>query len=217
MRGNNRDRSGNNSDFLCIKGRYARDFVQHPERIENPLMRKDGQLGPVSWAAAIEYVATRFRDSLHKGGSFAVIGSTRTTNGDDYCVQKFARQILRTPNIDHHRSGDVVTLIKARNGRSGALATTADLYGASAVLIIGADLAQQHPFLSWQIRVPKRTRRRTPSRRMQSPNTITRTHSGSPSNMFVLSTTATREGPSTCGLFPVQAGYQSPQCFVRAA
>ena len=55
-------------------------------------------------------------------------------------------------NIDHHRTGDVVTLLDALSGNAGALATTADLYKTKAVLVVGADLALEHPFLSFQIR-----------------------------------------------------------------
>src|SRR3982074_3785817 len=50
IRGNNRDRSGINGEFLCIKGRYAFDFTENPERLQSPLMRVDGKLEPVSWS-----------------------------------------------------------------------------------------------------------------------------------------------------------------------
>src|SRR5262252_3407824 len=49
LRGNNRDHSGVNGEFLCIKGRYAYDFVEHPERLKQPLIRKQGGLVPVTW------------------------------------------------------------------------------------------------------------------------------------------------------------------------
>ena len=50
IRGNNRDRSGINGEFLCIKGRYAFDFYDHPERLQSPLVRKNGKLEEVSWS-----------------------------------------------------------------------------------------------------------------------------------------------------------------------
>jgi len=59
---------------------------------------------------------------------------------------------LATNNIDHHRTGDVVTLLDAVSGNPGALATTRDLYEKKAILVIGADLALEQPFLSFQIR-----------------------------------------------------------------
>src|SRR5580704_11629508 len=58
IRGNNRDRSGINGEFLCIKGRYAADFVNSPERLQSPLMRKNGRLEPVSWSEALAAAAS---------------------------------------------------------------------------------------------------------------------------------------------------------------
>src|SRR5581483_368663 len=153
IRGNNRDHSGINGEFLCLKGRYAFDFVQHPERLQSPLMRKGGRpLEPVSWSEALAAVAAKFKEVRDRGGRFGVIGSNHTSNEENYFLQKFARQVLGTGNIDHHRTGDVATLMDALSGRSGALATTADLYNAKAVLILGHDLAQQQPLLSFQVR-----------------------------------------------------------------
>ncbi|MGH9673906.1 MAG: molybdopterin oxidoreductase family protein, partial [Bryobacteraceae bacterium] len=152
VRANNRDRSGINGEFLCIKGRYAFDFVRHAERLQSPLMRVDAKFEPVSWSKALAAAGQRFRDVLARGGRFGVIGSTRTTNEENYYLQKLARQALKTNNIDHHRSGDIVTLLKALGGRAGAMATTADLYTTRAALVIGSDLAQQHPLLAFQLR-----------------------------------------------------------------
>jgi NADH-quinone oxidoreductase subunit G len=152
IRGNNRDRSGINGEFLCIKGRYAFDFYDHPDRLQSPMMRVNGRLEPVSWSQALAAVAGKFKEIRERGGSFGVIGSNHTTNEENFYLRKFAREILHTENIDHHRTGDVLSLIDALSGKSGKLATSADLYNAKAVLVAGADLAEQHPFLSFQIR-----------------------------------------------------------------
>ncbi len=148
IRGNNRDHSGINGEFLCIKGRYAFDFLNHPERLREPLVRRNGRLEPAGWPEAIRIVAEKFREVRERGGSFGVIGSTRTTNEENFYLQKFARGCLRTGNIDHRRSGDIGALA-ATGART---ATSKDLYTAGAVLIVGADLSQQHPFLAFQIR-----------------------------------------------------------------
>src|SRR4051794_40999041 len=106
VRGDNRDKSGINGDFLCIKGRYAFDFANHEDRLTQPLVRKDGRLVPTSWEEAIGGAADglkKARDS--KGGAgVGVIGSNRTTNEENYLLQKFARTVLGTNNIDHHRT-----------------------------------------------------------------------------------------------------------------
>lgn len=152
IRANNRDRSGINGEFLCVKGRFGFDFVHSEERLQSPLIRKDGKLEPASWSDALKFIAARVREILERNGKCAVIGSTRTTNEENYYLQKFARLGLRTNNIDHHRTGDLITLVDALAGRKDALATVEDLYTCDAALILGADLAQQHPLLAMQLR-----------------------------------------------------------------
>ena len=152
IRGNNRDKSGINGEFLCVKGRYAFDFANSSERLQSPMLRKDGKLQPVSWSEALEAVGRKFTEVKNRGGKFGVIGSNHTTNEENYFLQKFARQVLGTANIDHHRTGDLPSLLDALSGDVDALATAADLSERKAVLIIGADLSQQHPFLAFQIR-----------------------------------------------------------------
>jgi len=152
IRGNNRDRSGINGEFLCIKGRYAFDFVHSAERLQSPLVRKNGQLVPVSWSEALAAAARKFGEVKAGNGRFAVIGSNHTTNEENYYLQKFARQGLGTDSIDHHRTGDLPALLDALSGKTQALASSADLYNSKAILIISSDLSQQHPFLAFQIR-----------------------------------------------------------------
>jgi NADH-quinone oxidoreductase subunit G len=152
IRGNNRDQSGINGEFLCVKGRYGFDFVHSAERLQTPMVRKNGALEPVSWAEALSTVAAKFKQVQAGGGKFAVIGSNHTTNEENFFLQGFARTILETNNIDHHRTGDVATLLDALSGKTEALASTTDLYERKAILAIASDLSQQHPFLSYQIR-----------------------------------------------------------------
>ncbi len=123
IRGNNRDRSGINGEFLCIKGRYGFDFSDHPDRLQSPLVRVDGKFEPVSWSKALQAIAEKFQQVKTLGGTIGIIGSNHTTNEENYYLQKFARQVLGTNNIDHHRTGDVVTLLDAVSGNPGALAT----------------------------------------------------------------------------------------------
>jgi len=152
IRGNNRDQSGVNGEFLCIKGRYAFDFVEHPDRLQSPLMKVNGEFQPVSWTRALKVVADKFKQVRAANGKFAVIGSNRTSNEENYWLQKFAREVLLTSSIDHRRTGDLPTFFDALSGRANALATVEDLYKTKAALVIGSDLAQQHPLLAFQLR-----------------------------------------------------------------
>ncbi len=151
-RANNRDRSGINDEFLCVKGRYAFDFHQSEQRLTSPLVRRDGQLVEVPWSEALKTVADQFKKTLAAGGRFGVIGSNHTTNEENFYLQKIARQGLGTSNIDHHRTGDVAALLDALSERPDALGIVEDFYTSKAVLVIGSDLAQQQPLLANQIR-----------------------------------------------------------------
>ena len=68
VRGDNRDKSGINGDFLCIKGRYAFDFANREDRLTQPLIRKDGQLAPATWEEAFELIGKRFKEAREQHG-----------------------------------------------------------------------------------------------------------------------------------------------------
>ncbi len=154
VRGSNRDKNGINGDFLCIKGRYAFDFTAHPKRLKQPLIRSNGRLLPASWEDALSTVAGRFREARETSGgdSIGVIGSTRTTNEESYLLQKVARIVLHTNNIDHHRTADFPTLSRVLAGQPNTTASMKDVFNAPAILLIGGDPTYQHPLLAWQIR-----------------------------------------------------------------
>ncbi len=154
VRGDNRDKSGTNGDFLCIKGRYAFDFANHEERLTRPLIRKDGKLTPATWEEAFALIGKKFAEVRDRegGAAIGVIGSTRTTNEEDYLLSKFARVVLKTNNVDHHRTADFPALGAALRGKTNATASMADVFTAPAILLIGNDPTEQHPLLAWQIR-----------------------------------------------------------------
>ncbi|MBY0374293.1 MAG: (2Fe-2S)-binding protein, partial [Bryobacteraceae bacterium] len=79
IRGNNRDKSGINDEFLCIKGRFGWDFNQHTERLQSPLVKKNGKLEPVSWTEAQRTVANKLQQEKETGGTFGIIGSEQST------------------------------------------------------------------------------------------------------------------------------------------
>src|SRR5579875_359386 len=154
IRGDNRDKSGINGDFLCNKGRYAFDFANSTERLTQPLIRRNGTLTPVSWEEALTFAGNKLRELRDTRGpqSLGVIGSNRTTNEENYLLQKFARTVLGTNNIDHHRTADFVTLASALQGTAGRFASQRDVASAPAILLIGGDPTNQAPLTAWNIR-----------------------------------------------------------------
>jgi NADH-quinone oxidoreductase subunit G len=162
VRGDNRDKSGINGDFLCNKGRYAFDFADNEQRITQPLVRQpDGSLKPASWESALEHVGKKFREirDAQGGHSIGVVGSNRTTNEEAYLLQKFARTVLQTNNIDHHRTADYVSFAQALSGQRGKVASLRDAANAPAILVIGGDPTEQHPMLAWNLRSDVRLNR----------------------------------------------------------
>jgi NADH-quinone oxidoreductase subunit G len=162
VRGDNRDKSGINGDFLCNKGRYAFDFANNETRLTQPLVRQpNGELKPVSWELALAHVGKKFcelRDT-RGGKSIGVIGSNRTTNEEAYLLQKFARIVLGTNNIDHHRTADYVSFARSLAGTTGRTASLKDTLTAPAILLIGGDPTIQAPGTAWNIRTNVRNNR----------------------------------------------------------
>ena len=160
-----------NGMHLCVKGRYGFDFVHHPDRLTRPLVREwvlnnsekpqgddRGKWIPVSWEQVLELVAKKFTDIINESGPDAVgiFSSAKCTNEENYLMQKFARQVIGTHNIDHcarlcHSS--TVAGLAAAFG-SGAMSNTmADIANeAQALFVIGSNTTEQHPVFGSMLR-----------------------------------------------------------------
>src|SRR5690348_8846751 len=158
IRANNRDLSGYNSDFLCVKGRFAFDFTRHPERLTQPLIRLASGLEPASWEEALQTAALRLAAIYKETGpdAIAFYGSNRTTNEENYLLGRIARASIGTNNVDHHRTADYAGLVTTLGGGAGV--TMRDLATAPAFLLIGNDATVQNPLVAWQVRTAIRLR-----------------------------------------------------------
>lgn len=98
-----RENLGVDDGWLCDRGRFGCDFPAGPNRILSPMVRKNGELQPASWAEAIDAVRTGFSAVLtaHGGGAIGALAGDELTNEDLYLFQKMARQSLQTGNVDH--------------------------------------------------------------------------------------------------------------------
>ena len=160
-----------NGMHLCVKGRYGFDFVHHPDRLKQPLVREwllngtkkpkgenRGKWIPVSWGQVLELVAKKFSDIVNESGpdALGIFSSAKCTNEENYLMQKFARQVIGTHNIDHcarlcHSS--TVAGLAAAFG-SGAMSNTmADIANeAQALFVIGSNTTEQHPVFGSMLR-----------------------------------------------------------------
>jgi len=162
VRADNRDKSGINGDFLCAKGRFGFDFVDSPERLTQPLVRDaQGKLEPATWEQAIRVASGKLKEirDTRGGSAIGVIGSNRTTNEENYLLQKFARTLLGTNNIDHERTTDYSSFARALSGHTGKTASLRDISQACAVLLIGGNPTDEHPLLAWLLRTNVRLNR----------------------------------------------------------
>ena len=94
---------GPNFGSLCVKGRFGYDFVHDPQRLTTPLVREKGVHREASWEEALNLVSKNLNKAKKKHGpdSIGVLSSARITNEENYLVQKFARAVIGTNNVDH--------------------------------------------------------------------------------------------------------------------
>ena len=162
VRADNRDKGGINNDFLCAKGRFGFDFVDSPERLAKPLVRNSaGKLEPATWERALRVAAAKLKEirDSRGGAAIGVIGSNHTTNEENYLLQKFARTVLQTNNIDHDRTTDYAAFARALAGHNGKTASLRDIAAAPAILLIGGNPTEEHPLLAWLLRTNVRLNR----------------------------------------------------------
>ncbi|MFP5209374.1 MAG: NADH-quinone oxidoreductase subunit NuoG [Acidobacteriota bacterium] len=155
IRSDNRDKGGINGDFLCAKGRFGFDFVESRERLSTPMVRNAaGKLEPATWAQALAAAASKLKEirETRGGAAIGVIGSNRTTNEENYLLQKFARTVLHTNNIDHARSTDYAAFARALAGHKDKTASLRDIAAAPAILLVGGNPTEEHPLLAWVLR-----------------------------------------------------------------
>ncbi|MBU2009323.1 MAG: formate dehydrogenase subunit alpha [Chloroflexi bacterium] len=142
---------------LCVRGSYGYDFVHSPERLTSPLARADGALQKISWDKALELVAAalkRIREA-HGPGSLAVLGSSKLTNEENYLLQRFARGLLGTNNIDNgsrlYNSSSQVGLGWSL-GSPGTIGSLDDLERSEVILVIGANPISSAPIVGYAIK-----------------------------------------------------------------
>jgi formate dehydrogenase major subunit len=142
---------------LCVKGRYAFDFVQAVDRITEPMIRKEGDWRRVTWEEAIAFVADRLRHILEEHGpdSIGILGSARGTNEENYLAQKFARVVLGTNNVDccaRVCHTPTAAAMKLMIGTGAATNSYNDIERAQTILICGANATENHPIVGARIK-----------------------------------------------------------------
>jgi formate dehydrogenase major subunit/formate dehydrogenase alpha subunit len=141
---------------LCVKGWNAFAFVQHPDRLTTPLIRRNGTLTPASWDEALDLVVERLRSIQQRHGHDSVMfsSSAKATNEENYLLMKLARAVFATNNIDHCarlcHSSTVFGL--AETFGSGAMTNSISCFDQTElILVIGSNTTEQHPLIGTRI------------------------------------------------------------------
>ena len=141
---------------LCVKGWNAHHFVNHPDRLTEPLVRRGGVLRPASWDEALDRVVAALRraQTAHGPDSVAFFSSAKTTNEENYLMMKLARAVFGTNNVDHcarlcHAS---TVLGLAATFGSGAMTNSIScMEQADCIFVIGSNTTEQHPLIGSRI------------------------------------------------------------------
>jgi formate dehydrogenase alpha subunit len=149
---------------LCVKGKFGTYYINHPERLTKPLIRKPGsrkssvgEFVEASWDEALDLVAKRLREIKEKHGpnSIGGLSSAKCTNEENYVFQKFMRAVIGTNNVDHcarlcHAS-TVAGLARAFG--SGAMTNgIGELRYADCIFVTGSNTTEAHPIIGLEVK-----------------------------------------------------------------
>ena len=138
--------------MLCVKGRFGTGFVHARDRITTPLVKRDGQWHEATWDEALDAAADGFARNV---GHFGTLASAKATNEDGYVIQKLARVVMGTNNVDHCtrlcHSPSVEAMLVSMG--SGATSNSYDDYEqAGCLMVVGADASANHPVIAVRFR-----------------------------------------------------------------
>ena len=146
-----------NGISTCVKGKFGWDFVNSPDRLTKPLIREGGKFREASWDEALDLVARKFAEIKAKNGpdSLAFVSSSKCTNEESYLMQKLARAVIGTNNMDNcsrYCQAPATQGLFRTVGYGGDSGSIRDIENAGLVIIIGSNTAEAHPVLATRVK-----------------------------------------------------------------
>jgi len=146
-----------NGVSTCVKGKFAWDYINSEERLTKPLIREGDQFREASWDEALDLVAHRLTQLKleHGPDSIGYISSSKCSNEESYLMQKFARAVGFTNNVDNCSRYCQTPATKGLSrtvGYGGDSGSIADIENAGLVIIIGSNTAEAHPVLATRVK-----------------------------------------------------------------
>lgn len=152
-----------NGIATCLKGKFAWDFVNSEKRLTTPLIRENGRFREASWDEALDLVAERLLKDRDRYGPDAIgfIGSSKASNEEAYLTQKIARLVIGTNNVDNssrYCQNPATEGLFRTVGYGGDAGTVRDIEQAELVVLVGSNLAENHPVIASRIKAAKKQR-----------------------------------------------------------
>ena len=146
-----------NRGFTCVKGRFGWDFATRSDRLTTPLVRRDGELVPASWEEALGLIAERLLAirAAHGPDALAFLASAKCSNEENYLMQKLARAVIGTNNVDHCARLCHASTVSGLSRAFGSAAMTnpiADLRDAKCIFVTGSNTTEAHPIIGMEIK-----------------------------------------------------------------
>jgi formate dehydrogenase major subunit len=146
-----------NSISTCIKGKFGWDFVNSPERLTKPLIRRGDKFYEATWDEALDLIhakLSRIKDE-HGADAIGYIASSKCSNEENYVFQKFARAVMGSNNVDNcsrYCQSPATAGLMRTVGIGGDAGTIRDIAAAGLVLVVGANPAESHPVLATRVK-----------------------------------------------------------------
>ena len=132
-----------NRGQACFKGKFGLDFVNNRNRLNKPLIRREGVLQEATWPEALDFVADKLK--TYVGDSYAMLASSRGTNEDNYIAQKFARTVMNTNNVDvsSNTRPELLKPLQEQLGHPSATNSIWELEQASRFLVVSSNMTEE--------------------------------------------------------------------------
>jgi formate dehydrogenase major subunit len=146
-----------NAISTCVKGKFGWDYVNHKDRLQKPLIREGSGFREAEWEEALTLIATRLGAIKQQYGpdSIGVVVSSKTTNEDGFLMQKFARAVIGTNNVDNcsrYCQSPATAGLFRTVGYGGDSGSIEDIAKSKLILIIGSNTAESHPVLATRVK-----------------------------------------------------------------
>lgn len=146
-----------NGISTCVKGKFGWDYVNSEDRLTSPLIRDGDRFREATWDEALALVARRFTEIRAAKGpdALAFVASSKASNEEAFLVQKFARQVIGTNNVDNcsrYCQSPASKGLSLTVGIGGDSGTIKDIENASLVITVGSNTAESHPVLATRVK-----------------------------------------------------------------